>query len=80
LALSLLSSVEDDLAGFDHVVMVDLAARELLGFPLRETSLCSYLRTTEVAALLEDADDALLAPHARRRACDFAARRKEFYR
>jgi enoyl-CoA hydratase/carnithine racemase len=79
-ALSLLAIVDDDLAGFEHVVMMDLAARELLGFPLRETSLCSYLKTARVAILVEDADDNLLGPNVRKRACDFAARRKEFYR
>ena len=79
-ALSLLAVVDDNLANFEHVVMVDLAARELLGFPLRETSLCSYLKTARVAALLEEADDKLLGAHVRSRAREFAGRKKEFYR
>jgi len=78
-ALSLLAAVDDDLAGFEHVVMVDLAARELLGFPLRETSLCCYLTTARVLALLQDADY-LVGEREHLRAWDFAVRRKEFYR
>jgi len=77
-ALSLLAAVDDDLAGFEHVVMVDLAARELLGFPLRETSLCCYLKTARVLALLQDADY-LVGEREHRRAWDFAVRKQEFY-
>jgi enoyl-CoA hydratase/carnithine racemase len=80
IALSLLGELAESAAGFDHAVMADVAARELLGFPLGKTSLASYLKTAEVASLLEVADAALIGPDVIARARAFVARGKEFYR
>jgi hypothetical protein len=80
IALSLLSEVANGACGFDHVVMADLAARELLGFPLGRTSLASYLKTAEVAALLDVADPALADAQVFEHGRAFVARGKELYR
>jgi enoyl-CoA hydratase/carnithine racemase len=80
IALSLLSEVANGACGFDHVVMADLAARELLGFPLGRTSLASYLKTAEVAALLDVADPALADAQVFEHGRAFVAGGKELYR
>jgi enoyl-CoA hydratase/carnithine racemase len=58
LTVSLLAAVLHnlDVEGFAHPYSIDLAAREVLDFPLHETSLCRYLSPQRVAT-------AAYAPH-----------------
>jgi hypothetical protein len=65
-----------------HPTLLDLAAREVLDFPMGRGSLCRHLTTEVVAEILAHEGDLahLLPPAAFRRAHDFAGQRHGFYR
>jgi enoyl-CoA hydratase/carnithine racemase len=64
---------------FQHPSFVDLAARELLDFPVARLSLCAYLTPDRVRLALESAP-ARLPARARARAQAYAAATRGFYR
>jgi enoyl-CoA hydratase/carnithine racemase len=65
-----------------HPTLLDLAAREVLDFPVGRGSLCRHLTTGAVAEILAHEGDLthLLAPGVLQRAHDFAGRRHGLYR
>jgi len=69
-------------AAFFHPVLADLAARELLDFPLGRGSLCRYLTKPTVARMLTrgSAIEALVSNEALAVAENFVRSGKEFYR
>lgn len=84
LLVSLLGGVLDNLdgGGFDHPAAVDLAAREVLDFPLCFKSLCGLLTPERIGEAL--ASKETLAPYVAEvdieRARTFAAGSRRFYR
>ncbi|HET9256760.1 MAG TPA: enoyl-CoA hydratase/isomerase family protein [Pseudonocardiaceae bacterium] len=84
LTVSLLAAVLHnlDIEGFAHPYSIDLAAREMLDFPLHETSLCRYL-TPERLACAADAPHLpthLFTPEDLAIARRFATGNRRFYR
>lgn len=67
-------------AGFLHITAVDLAAREVLDFPLRYRSLGNYLTLERVAAALQTFAPFGVSAELRARAEQFIARARPFYR
>jgi enoyl-CoA hydratase/carnithine racemase len=84
LTVSLLAAVLHnlDVEGFAHPYSIDLAAREVLDFPLHETSLCRYLTLERVATALDapHLPAHLVAPDDLAIARQFATGNRRFYR
>jgi enoyl-CoA hydratase/carnithine racemase len=89
LTISLAAAAWQDLDGatgdaggngrFRHPALVDLAARELLDFPLSARSLCRYLSRDRVAAA-QTARSRFLTDEARAAADAYASSARDFYR
>jgi enoyl-CoA hydratase/carnithine racemase len=65
--------------GFRHPAVVDLAARELLDFPLRARSLCRHLSRDRVR-MAEAAASRFASGEVRARAAAYAGSARDFYR
>jgi enoyl-CoA hydratase/carnithine racemase len=65
--------------GFRHPALVDLAARELLDFPLRARSLCRHLSRDRVRSA-EAAASRFVSDEARAQAAAYAGSARDFYR
>jgi enoyl-CoA hydratase/carnithine racemase len=83
LVVSLLAAVLDNLdgGGFPHPAIVDVAAQELLDFPLHLRSLCRFLTRERVAKALENENElsALVPGNDLQRARAFVANARRFY-
>jgi hypothetical protein len=84
LAVSMLDGVLDEVekGGLSHPFIVDLAARELLDYPLRHLSLCRHLGRARIRAALERQSDLTrwLGEPVVERAAAYAASGKDLYR